>query len=99
MYFLNCAVNALNKKPIILIIYNKSTFLANNGYYQAWLQKKNAFLRLQKKEKSIMVSDFLLSWKHINLFHLLLHEREILITSDIPKKTAQIFEYGQKDSY
>lgn len=31
IYHKNCAVSSANKKPMIMIINNESTFLANNG--------------------------------------------------------------------
>ena len=53
-------VHSSNKRPAILIIYDKSTFLANNGWHQAWLKKGNIFLRSKGRGKGIMVSNFLL---------------------------------------
>ena len=46
-----------------------------------------------------MVSDFLLPWKRLNLFHLQLHKQEAFIASGIFKEATKIFEYGQKDDY
>lgn len=66
----DCAVNSLNKRSVIHITHNESTFLANDGQYQAWLKKGDAFLRPKGRGKDIMVSDFLLPWKQLNLFHL-----------------------------
>ena len=31
VYPSDCAVNGLNKRPVILITHDESTFLANNG--------------------------------------------------------------------
>ena len=69
-YFLDCAVNGPNKRPVILITYDKSIFLANNSRYQVWLKKTDAFLHPKKRKKDIMVSDFLLPWKCLNLLYL-----------------------------
>lgn len=61
VYSLNYAVNDSNKRPIILITYNKKNFLANNNQYQAWLNKSHVFLYSKKRKKDIIVLDFLLS--------------------------------------
>lgn len=70
MYFSNCAVGVPNKRLVILITYDKSTFLANNGQYQAWLKKDDAFLQSKKRKKGKIILDFLLPWKCLNLFYL-----------------------------
>lgn len=31
-YLEDCAISGADKRPIIIIIYNESTFLANNGH-------------------------------------------------------------------
>ena len=46
-----------------------------------------------------MISDFLLSWRWLNLFHLQLHKQKALITSSISEKAAEIFEYSQENGY
>ena len=99
VYPSDCAVNGPNKRPVILITYDESIFSANDGRHQAWLKKDDAFLRPKRKGKGIIVSDFLLPWKRLNLLHLQSHEREALIASGIPEKAAEIFEYGQEDGY
>lgn len=35
MYLSDYAVNGLNKRPVILITYNESTFLVNDSWLQA----------------------------------------------------------------
>lgn len=61
VYLSNYIINSSNKKLVILITYDKSTFLANDDWYQAWLKKSDAFLQPKKRRKDIMISDFLLS--------------------------------------
>lgn len=97
VYPSDCAVNRPNKKPVILIIYDESTFMANDGQDQAWLKKGDTFLRPKGREKDIMVSDFLLPWKHLNLFYLKSNKQKAFISFDISKKAAKIFEYSQED--
>lgn len=99
VYPSDCAVNGPNKRPVILITHDENTFSANDGRHQAWLKKGDVFLRPKGRGKGIMVSDFLLFWKRLNLFHLQSHEREALIVFGIPEKAAKIFEYGQEDGY
>lgn len=70
LYFLDYTVNSPNKRLVIFITHNKSIFLANDSWYQAWLKKIKVFLQPKKKEKSILPSDFLLLWKQLNLFYL-----------------------------
>ena len=99
VYLSHCAVNDPNKRPIIFITHDKCTFSANDGWYQAWLKKGDAFLQPKKRGKGTMVSDFLLPWKRLNFFHLQSHKQEALTASGIAEKTAKIFEYGQEDGY
>ena len=97
MYPLDCAVGGLNKRPVILITHDENTFLANDSRHQAWLKKDDVYLRPKGRGKGIMVSDFLLPWKCLNLFYLQSYKQEALIASSIPEEAAEIFEYGQKD--
>ena len=94
VYPSDCAVSGPNKRPVILITHDESTFLANDGQYQVWLKKDDAFLRPKGRKKGIIVSDFLLPWKRLNLFHLQSHEQEALIASGILEEVAKNFEYG-----
>lgn len=58
VYFSDYIINNLDKKPVILITYNKSTFLIKNEWHQAWLKKIDVFLYLKRREKEIIISDF-----------------------------------------
>ena len=58
------------KRPIILITHDESTFAANDAKKQAWLQEGDTFLQPKEKGQGIMVSDFLLPWGRLNLNHL-----------------------------
>lgn len=99
VYLSDCAVNGPNKRPVILITHNESTFSANDGRHQAWLKKGDAFLQSKRRGKGIIISDFLLPWKQLNLFHLQLHKQEALIAFGIPEEAAKNFEYCQENSY
>ena len=46
-----------------------------------------------------MVSDFLLTWKRLNLFYLQLYKQKALIASGISEEAAKIFKYGQENGY
>lgn len=46
---LDYAINSLNKRSVIFIIYDKSTFLANDSQHQAWLKKSDTFLYSKEK--------------------------------------------------
>lgn len=96
--FADCAVNGPNRRPCILITHDESTFSANDGRHQAWLEKGRAFLRPKSKGKGIMNSDNLLPWKRLNLFHLTENERTALKAAGVTDKAAETFEYGQ-DGY
>lgn len=63
------------------------------------MKKGDAFLCPKWWGKNIIISDFLLLWKRLNLFHLQLYEWEAFIVSGIFEKAAEIFGYGQEDGY
>lgn len=56
-----------NRRPIIMITHDKSTFSANNGRQKVWTLDGHSILRPKGKGKGIMVSDFLLPWSRLNL--------------------------------
>lgn len=60
IYLSNCAVNGPNKRPIILITHNKSTFLANDNWHLAWLMEGDVFLRPKKREKNNDIGFFII---------------------------------------
>lgn len=61
-YSKDCAVGGPNKRPIIMITHNESTFSANDGQRKVWTQDGNGILQPKGRGKEIMVSDFLLPW-------------------------------------
>ena len=74
-----CKVGGEQKRPIILITHDESTFSANDTKKQAWLQEGDTFLRPKGKGQGIMVSDFPLPWGRLNLNHL---NKEKIIARD-----------------
>ncbi len=48
-----------NEKPLVLVIYDESTFNSNDGKRQIWIENEKQPLRLKGREKRIMVSEFL----------------------------------------
>lgn len=49
----NCVVDGLNRRPIILIIYNESIFSVNDDQQKVWSLNGHGILHLQKKEKRL----------------------------------------------
>ena len=66
----DCEVGGSQRRPIILITHDESTFSANDANKQAWLKDSDTFLRPKGKGQRIMVSDFLLPWGCLNINHL-----------------------------
>lgn len=56
----NCKVGKLDQKLIIIIIYNENTFFINNRHRKIWTLNSQGILQLKRKEKEIMILDFLL---------------------------------------
>lgn len=51
----------------MIIIYNKYTFFANNRIQRAWTCVRDTFLQLKKRNQGIIVSDFFLLFRQLNL--------------------------------
>ena len=66
-YLDDCAVDRPDRRPIIMIKYDKSTFSANDGCRKIWILNGQGILRPKGKRKEIMVLDFLLPWSSLNL--------------------------------
>ena len=66
----DCTVGGPNRRAIIMITRDESTFSANNGRRKIWTLDGHGILRPKGKGKSIMVSDFLLPWSRLSLFSL-----------------------------
>lgn len=64
----DCMVDGPDRRPIIMITYDESTFSANNGCRKVWTKDGQGILRPKRKRKRIMASDFLLPWLRFNLF-------------------------------
>lgn len=59
-YLSNCTVKRSETRPIIMIIHNEDTFFANNGYKKVWTLNSQGILRPKRREKWIIVLNFLL---------------------------------------
>lgn len=59
-YLNNCAIGGFEKRSVILITHDESTFNANDNCQQVWQRKSHSTLRPKGKGKRIIVSDFLL---------------------------------------
>ena len=66
----DCAVGGPNRRPVIMITHDESTFSANDGRRRVWTLDGHGILRPKGRRKGIMVSDFLLPWSRLNLFSL-----------------------------
>lgn len=56
------------EKALILIIYNKNIFNANNEKRKIWKKKGKLSLQLKRKRKRIIISKFLTSVKKLRVF-------------------------------
>ena len=93
----NCAVWGLDRRPIIIITHDESTFLANDGRWKVWSFNRKGILRLKRKGKGIMVSIFFLLWSRLNLFSLPPEWQEELANSGGPTKVVTYFEYEKTE--
>ena len=66
----NFTVKGPNQRLIIMISHDESTFSAKDGQKKVWTLNSQGILRPKRKEKGIMVSDFLLPWSRLNLLPL-----------------------------
>lgn len=90
------------RQPIIVITHDECTFFANDGIQRVWTQKKDTFLQLKGQGQGIMTSEFLLSYKWLNLVSLTPKKRKKVIqqTELQEIEAVEIFEYGKNnDSY
>ena len=58
----DCEVGGSDRRPIIMITNDESTFSANDGCRKEWTLDGHGILRPKRKRKRIMVSDFFLPW-------------------------------------
>lgn len=88
----NCAVGRTNWWLIIMIIYDEYTFLTNDCYQKVWFLEGHDILRPKRKEKRIMVSEFLLPWFWLNILSFLPQQQKELVTSGITLETVTYFK-------
>lgn len=67
----DCAVGGEDRRPVIVITHDECTFSANDGIRKAWTRVGDTFLRPKGRGQGIMVSEFLLPFGRLNLFHYL----------------------------
>ena len=76
----DCAVGGSDKRPIIMITHDESTFSANDGRRKVWTLNGQGILRPKGKGRGIMVSDFLLPWSRLNLLSLSSQRQKELVS-------------------
>lgn len=84
----DCAVGRPNRKPIIIITHDESTFSANDGRRKEWTLNGHGILRPKGRSKRIMISDFLLPWSRLNLLSLPVQQQEELASLGVPTEAA-----------
>lgn len=94
-YLEDYAVGGSNQRSIIMIINNKSTFLANDSYQKVQTLERHRIFRLKGRGKDIMISDFLLAQSQLNLYSFPLQQQKNLVISGISLKSATYFEYDK----
>ena len=77
----DCAVRGPDRRPIIMITCDESTFSANDGHRKVWTLNGQGILRPKRKGKGIMVLDFLLSLSKLNLLSLSSQQQKDLVSS------------------
>ena len=63
----NCTVGGPDRRLIIMITHDESTFSANNDCRKVWTKDGQGILRPKGKGRGIMTLDFLLPWSRLNL--------------------------------
>ena len=69
-YFLDCAIGGENCRPIIVIKYDKCTFLVNDSIQKAWTQEGETFLQPKGRKQGIIIFKFLLPFGCLNFLSL-----------------------------
>ncbi len=93
----DCEVGGLNRRLFIMIKYEKNTFPANDIRQKVWTLDEYGILRPKRKEKGIMMSDFLSPWSQLNLLSLFYQQQEKLVNSRVPLEAATYFEYRKME--
>ena len=96
-YLDDCAVGDSDRRPIIMITHDESTFSANDSLRKVWTLEGHGILRPKGKGRDIMVSDFLLPWSRPNLLSLSLERQQELVSSGIPIEAVTYFECGKME--
>lgn len=94
-YLDDCAVGGPDRRPIIMITHDESTFSANDGRQEVWTFNEQGVLRPKGKGKGTMVSDFLLPWSRLNFFSSPPKQQEALASFGVPTEVVTYFEYGK----
>ena len=74
----DCAVGGPNRRQIIMITHDESTFSVNDSRRKVWTLEGHGILRPKGRGKGIMISDFLLPWSRLNLLSLPLQQQKVL---------------------
>lgn len=96
-YSEDCAVGGPNKRPIIMITHNESTFSANDGRRKVWTQDGHGILRPKGRGKGIMVSDCFFPWSRLNLLSLSFEKQDRLVSLGVLLEAVTYFEYGKME--
>ena len=95
----DCEVGGSQRRPIIIITHDESTFSANDANKQAWLKDSDIFLRPKGKGQGTMVSDFLLPWGRLNINHSSAEKLAEECQKGVPQEAVELFEYGKQEGY
>jgi hypothetical protein len=98
-YPADCKVFGEKRRPVIIIVHDESTFHANDGRHQAWMQDGHTFLRPKGSGKGIMISEFLLPWQRLNLRYIPEADRKRLNDAGVPSEATEVYEYGSGKGY
>lgn len=93
----NCTVGGLNRRLVIMITHDESTFSANDSRRKIWTLEGHGIFRPKGRRRDIMASDILLLWSRLNLFSLPSQQQEDLASSGISFEAATYFEYGKME--
>lgn len=80
-----------------MITYDESIFSANNNKQKVQTLNKDSILRPKRKEKRIIILDFLLLQSQLNLFFLSFEQQKHLTNLNIFSKAITYFEYEKTE--
>lgn len=93
----NYTFRGSNRYFIIFITYNKSIFNANDGCQQVKQEKNHSILIPKGRCKSIIVSDFLLSWFQLNLLSLSDKDQDDFVSLRVLLEAIEYFKYNKNN--